>query len=160
MFPKLPNTNIHCEINHGNRTNKIRQCRYRNRSGTKHMGILHKNIRQKARGGLQAYSLCSLRGPLTTKNLHLNFNYTWISIMIGAPTGRTLFSSLRSNRQERPTKSPLKMVIPAKRWPKMAPNIGMLHRNPRQKGLGGQRAIASLLYRPSGLPDLFGCGFR
>ena len=123
------------------------------------MGILHKNIRQKARGGLQAYSLCSLRGPLTTKNLHLNFNYTWISIMIGAPTGRTLFSSLRSNRQERPTKSPLKMVIPAKRWPKMAPNIGMLHRNPRQKGLGGQRAIASLLYRPSALPGLFAVGF-
>ena len=76
MFPKLPNSNIHCEINHGNRTKKITQYRYRNRSCTKHMHILHKNIRQKARGGLRAYSLCSLTGPLTKKNPHLNFNYT------------------------------------------------------------------------------------
>ena len=51
------------------------------------------------------------------------------------------------------------MVIPAKRWPKMAPNIGMLHRNPRQKGLGGQGAIASLLFRPPTLPGLFAAGF-
>ena len=41
----------------------------------------------------------------------------------------------------------------------MATNIGMLHRNPRQKGLGGQRAIASLLFRPSALPGLFAAGF-
>ena len=42
---------------------------------------------------------------------------------------------------------------------KMTWSIGMLHRNPRQKGLGGQGAIASLLNRPPALPGFFAAGF-
>ena len=42
---------------------------------------------------------------------------------------------------------------------KMTWSIGMLHRNPRQKGLGGQRAIVSLLYWPSALQGLFAADF-
>ena len=128
MYPKLPNYKIHCEINHINRTKKIRQCRYRNRSCTKHMGILHKNLRQKARGGLWAYSLCLLTGPLTTKKTHLNFNSTWISTILRIPTG-TLFSSLRSHRQARP---PIKSTKNGNSGNKMA-KIGPKYRHATQE---------------------------
>ena len=86
--------------------------------------------------------------------LYLNLNYTWDSHRQNA-----VFQLAHSSTRKTHNKNPMKRVIMAKRWPKMAPNIGMLHRNPRQKGLGGQRAIASLLYRPSALPGLFATGF-
>ena len=41
---------------------------------------------------------------------------------------------------------------------KMTRNIGMLHRNPRQKGLGGQRAGKGAKRWPFALPGLFAAG--
>ena len=81
--------------------------------------------------------------------LYLNFNYTW-----GFHRQNAFFQIARPVMDKKTKKNPPKMVILTNRWPKMTPNIGMLHRNPRQKGLGGQRAIAALLFRPSALPGL------
>ena len=77
--------------------------------------------------------LCSLTCPLAKKNslefqLYLNLNYTWDS-----HRQNDVFQLAHSSTRKTHKKNPMKRVIMAKRLPKMAPNIGMLHRNPRQK---------------------------
>ena len=88
---------------------------------------------------------------------YLNFNYTW-----GSHRQNTVFQLMRPVIDKKDQqKIPPKLVILAKKnWPEMAPNISALQRNPRHKGLEGQRTIVLLLYWPSALQGLYAAGLK